>query len=71
VSTIGAGDNFNAGFIFGMIVNKITREDVEQGLTEKQWDSIISYAMKFSANVCTSINNSVDEAFGAKMKAEL
>ena len=71
VSTIGAGDNFNAGFIFGMIVNKITREDVERGLTEKQWDSIISYAMKFSANVCTSINNSVDEAFGAKMKAEL
>lgn len=30
VSTIGAGDNFNAGFIYGMIKYGVTRDDVEQ-----------------------------------------
>ncbi|MCR5270269.1 MAG: carbohydrate kinase [Prevotella sp.] len=71
VSTIGAGDNFNAGFVFGMIKNHITRENIESGLTEQQWDSVISYAMKFSANVCQSVNNSVDENFGSTMAALL
>ena len=33
VSTIGAGDNFNAGFIYGLIKNGITRQHIDQGLT--------------------------------------
>ena len=37
VSTIGAGDNFNAGFIFGMLKYGITRDDLLRGLTEEQW----------------------------------
>lgn len=40
VSTIGAGDNFNAGFIYGMIKYGVTRDDVEQGLSEEVWDKI-------------------------------
>lgn len=71
VSTIGAGDNFNAGFVFGMIKNRITRENIERGLSEQQWDSIIDYAMQFSANVCQSVGNSVDENFGSAMAALL
>ena len=71
VSTIGAGDNFNAGFVFGMIKNHITRENIERGLTEQQWDNVISYAMQFSANVCQSVDNSVDEGFGSAMAAQL
>ena len=71
VSTIGAGDNFNAGFVFGMIKNHITRENIECGLTEQQWDNVISYAMQFSANVCQSVDNSVDEGFGSAMAAQL
>ena len=39
VSTIGAGDNFNAGFIYGMIKYGVTRDDVEQGLSEEVWTS--------------------------------
>ncbi len=41
VSTIGAGDNFNAGFVFGLIKDGITREDIDRGLTEAQWDSLL------------------------------
>ena len=70
VSTIGAGDNFNAGFIYGLIKNDITREQMEAGLTERQWDSVIGYAMKFSENVCKSLNNYVDEAFAEGKKLD-
>ena len=71
VSTIGAGDNFNAGFVYGLIKYGITRSMIEAGLSEAQWDSIIDCAQQFSANVCKSISNSVDKAFGEKMKREL
>ena len=71
VSTIGAGDNFNAGFVYGMVKYGITREMLENGLQEAQWDQIIDQAQQFSANVCQSINNSVDLAFAAKKKQEM
>lgn len=71
VSTIGAGDNFNAGFIYGLIKNGITREIVDHGLSEHQWDETISCALEFSANVCESINNSISTAFGEQMKKEI
>ena len=67
VSTIGAGDNFNAGFIYGLMKHNITREVIDNGLTERQWDAVIDSAMLFSANVCKSIDNYVDEDFANSM----
>ena len=71
VSTIGAGDNFNAGFVYGLIKYGVTREMVRTGFSEDLWDKIISCAIKFSANVCQSIDNSVDVAFGEERQREL
>lgn len=71
VSTIGAGDNFNAGFIYGMLKHGITRDIIDTGLTEEQWDGIISCALRFSANVCKSINNYIDNTFATEMKQEM
>ena len=71
VSTVGAGDNFNAGLVYGLIANHITRQQIEQGLSEAQWDSIVSSALRFSANVCQRIDNYVSPEFGAQMKAAL
>lgn len=71
VSTIGAGDNFNAGFVYGMVKYGITREMLESGLQEAQWDQMIDQAQQFSANVCKSIHNSVDADFAAKKKQEM
>lgn len=71
VSTIGAGDNFNAGFIYGMLKHDITRDIIDTGLTEEQWDDIVSCALRFSANVCKSINNYIDNTFAAEMKQEM
>ena len=71
VSTIGAGDNFNAGFVYALIKYGITREMIQNGFDEATWDQLIACAQKFSANVCKSINNSVDQTFADEKKREL
>jgi fructokinase len=71
VSTIGAGDNFNAGFLFGLLTNNITRSDFENGLTEEQWDKLIASGQQFSAEACRSLYNYVSPEFGAERKKEL
>ena len=71
ISTIGAGDNFNAGFIYGLVKNGITREMFETGLTPEQWDALISEASAFSANVCKSVHNSIDLDFAAHKQQQL
>ena len=71
VSTIGAGDNFNAGFVYGLVKYGITREMLETGILKEQWDHLVSEAQQFAANVCQSINNSVDESFAEQKKLEL
>ena len=71
VSTIGAGDNFNAGFVYGLVKYGITREMLETGVAEELWDKVIDEAQQFATNVCQSINNSVDQAFADKKKREL
>ena len=71
VSTIGAGDNFNAGFVYGLVKYGITREMLEAGVAEDLWDKVVDDAQQFATNVCQSINNSVDQAFADKKKREL
>lgn len=71
VSTIGAGDNFNAGFVYGLVKYGITREMLEAGVAEDLWDKVVDDAQQFAANVCQSINNSVDQTFADKKKREL
>ena len=70
-STIGAGDNFNAGFVYGMLLHNITRSDIDHGLTEEQWDALISSAQQFSANVCESLDNYVSAPFAEQRRKEL
>ena len=71
VSTIGAGDNFNAGFVFGLIKDGITREDIDRGLTEAQWDSLLASAQQFSSECCKDIYNYVSKEFGERKNLEL
>ena len=71
VSTIGAGDNFNAGFVYGLVKYGITREMLEAGLSEEQWGLLVGEAQQFAGNVCQSINNSIDQAFADEKKREL
>ncbi len=71
ISTIGAGDNFNAGFIFGIIKYGITNQMFEQGLSQEQWNQLVTCALHFSEESCKSIHNYVSPEFGKQMQAEL
>ena len=62
VSSIGAGDNFNAGVVFGLLIYRVRRADLAE-LTEADWDAIIRCGMDFSADVCKSVSNSVSKEF--------
>ena len=68
VSTVGAGDNFNAGFIYGLIRYGITRREIEYGLQEEQWDEVMRCAQQFSRETCKSLYNYISREFGEEMK---
>lgn len=62
VSTIGAGDNFNAGVVYGLLKYRVRLADLAE-LTEADWDAIIRCGMDFSADVCKSVSNYVSKEF--------
>lgn len=62
VSTIGAGDNFNAGFLYGLYQFDVT-EQMLPTLSQETWLQITNIGQRFSAHVCQSIYNYVDEGF--------
>ena len=68
VSTIGAGDNFNAGFIFSMIKQGITLQDLDRGLTENQWDELVKTGQEFSAECCKDIYNYISNDYGKSLR---
>ncbi len=56
ISTIGAGDNFNAGIIYGLIKYGYTKNEINN-LKEDDWDKLIALGTKFAAEVCMSSDN--------------
>lgn len=68
VSTIGAGDSFNAGFVYGLITEGITRDMVDHSLNEQQWDALLHSGLRFSADVCKSLNNYISPEFAATLR---
>ncbi|OUP11292.1 carbohydrate kinase [Mediterranea sp. An20] len=62
LSTIGAGDNFNAGIIYGLLKHGVHRDTLGQ-TNESTWNAIVQCGMDFAADVCRSFNNSVSPEF--------
>lgn len=56
VSTVGAGDNFNAGILFGLLRYGITRNRLAS-LTTEEWGKIVRIGLEFSAEVCRIYEN--------------
>ena len=69
VSTIGAGDNFNAGIIYGLLKNNVRYDDLNT-MDEATWDQIVRCGMEFAAEVCKSFSNSVSKEFAEKLMLE-
>ncbi len=62
VSTVGAGDSFNAGFIYALIANKVTFDQIPH-LDKVMWIKLVSTAIQFSSAVCQSYDNYVPKNF--------
>lgn len=59
VSTVGAGDNFNAGYIFAMM----------QGCDDQA--SRIAMAQRWSQDVCRQIGNNISDGLMTELKNDL
>ena len=62
VSTVGAGDSFNAGFTCALIWMGITK-GMLPNLSEEQWNKLVDIACQFAGNACQSKENYVNEGF--------
>lgn len=69
VSTIGAGDNFNAGIVYGLIKYGIGYHDLSR-LSEMVWSKIIRCGMEFAADVCGSFSNYVSPEFAKERRLD-
>ncbi|MCP4136062.1 MAG: carbohydrate kinase [bacterium] len=62
VSTIGAGDSFNAGVIYGILRNEVRTRDCDS-ITAEKWDDIISLGIDFGTRVCREYDNYIPKQF--------
>lgn len=66
LSTIGAGDTFNAGIIYGLYKAGVTRQTINS-LGEQEWTEILSTAALFSKEVCLSYDNYISKQFASSI----
>ncbi|MCK5846898.1 MAG: carbohydrate kinase [Bacteroidales bacterium] len=66
ISAVGAGDTFNAGLIYYLYKNQITKKDLEN-MSISKWEEMLAIADKFAANVCMSTDNYISEDFAQKV----
>lgn len=64
LSTIGAGDNFNAGIIYGLLKYNVRHADLPT-LGKETWEKIIHCGMDFAVEVCQSYDNYISEEFAS------
>lgn len=65
VSTIGAGDNFDAGIIYMLYSMGITSIE---SVSEMEWDMIIKMGTDFASLVCMSTDNYISNTFARGLK---
>lgn len=70
ISTIGAGDSFNAGLIHAFIIHDVNKNNV-LAINEKQWGFIIQHAIKIASNVCMSYDNYISDEFAKEILASI
>ncbi len=69
VSTVGAGDNFNAGLACSMIWEGITKNALPH-MGQGVWEKIVSTACRFAGEACRTTENYVSHDFGRRMQQE-
>jgi fructokinase len=67
VSTIGAGDNFNAGMMAAIYINEIKKDQLEI-MGEEMWSKVVSMGVDFASEVCMSYDNYISEDFAHRLR---
>ncbi len=67
VSTVGAGDNFNAGVVYGILSSGITRDEL-YSMSQESWDKVMRCGLDFSSHACTSLDNYVSKEWAMEYK---
>lgn len=62
VSTIGAGDSFNAGLIYALIKNDVSKDNILE-IGQAMWNDMIAIAIDFASDVCMSYDNYISDEF--------
>ncbi len=62
LSTIGAGDNFNAGIVYAIVNENISAIGLKN-VDQDRWGRIINTGVQFSQEVCKSLDNYLPEGF--------
>jgi fructokinase len=66
VSTIGAGDNFTAGLVFGFYKKDIRTLNIDK-VDENAWYEILQFAADFAAQVCCSEENYISKGYAEEV----
>lgn len=69
VSTVGAGDNFNAGIVYGLLKQEAGRDKLEQA-DAQVWESLASCGIDFGTEACLSTSNYVGMQFAQEHRLE-
>ncbi len=56
VSTIGAGDNFSAGLVYGIYLRMILGKQIKD-FNREEWQNTMEYGIHFASEVCQSSQN--------------
>ncbi len=67
LSAVGAGDGFNAGLIYYIYKNNITKFQL-QTMNAEQWNAMLKCADSFASNVCMSTDNYISVEFANNLK---
>ncbi len=67
VSTIGAGDNFNAGILYGLIHEGIYGDNLPL-LNGNDWDKVVEYGICFASQACLSYDNYISSEFARSLR---
>ena len=67
ISTIGAGDSFNAGIVYSLFKKQIRFKELPD-LKSQDWKEIIEPAVDFATHVCESYDNYVSVDFADSYK---
>jgi fructokinase len=69
ISTIGAGDSFNAGIAYSIYKQNISYKDLRH-LDESSWKTIVNTAIEFGTHVCLNYDNYISQDFAEHYSME-